>query len=422
MELEHLDHENLISILDWMEFDGLLYMAESNPQFYQLIMDKYIIDACAFNEKKIHLTNIKSLSSIGIRMKPNEIFLDVFPLILRVIRNFGHIISRLTFNSTTFNSDQVKVIGQYIDKYCSPSLREFVLSDGNVSPFSKWENIFERCESVEFHNLINHEQLSLKRTFPRLHRLFIQTTNSSNLSFLEHNLSYLQQITLDLSEPSSNAMRSALKNFLLLNNQLRRFEMQSPISAKFLSFVNTALPQLNSLAITIQPLDYASNQLDEKLNFPLVNILKLRVIGDDAMFTYLPLTFDRLRSLHLSCDVFDSNAMKFVIQNKHLISLVINDDTLDYTRWLQLIDSLPELTEITAIVRQTFLDSHADSGILMTHKHLQRITIGLSYSYDRQEWIKSMAKNWKLIDTSTKNKRQQLIFVRDWSEDKVSSD
>lgn len=420
MELKHLDQANLISIFDWMEFDGLLYMAESNPQFYQLITDNYIIEQFGFTEKQIHLTNIKSTSSIGIRMEPHQIVLDDFDLILRVLRNFGHKISRLVLNSTAFNSDQVKIIGQYIDKYCSPSLREFILSDDNASPFSNWRNIFERCESIEFHNLINHEQLSLKRTFPRLHRLFVQTTDSSNLSSLEHNLSHLQQITFDLNETPSNAMRSAIKNFLLLNNQLRVFEMQSPISAKLLSFVNTALPQLHSLTIIIQPHDYASNELDEKLNFPTVDKLKLRVIGDDAMFSYFPITFDRLRSLHLSCDVFDINATKFVVQNKHLISLVIDDDTLDFTRWLRLIDSLPELTEITATVRQTFLDSDADNNILMTHKHLQRITIGMRQVSDQQEWIRSMPKNWKLIDTA--DERQQSVFVRDWSKDTVLSD
>lgn len=421
MELEHLDQDNLMSIFDWMDFDGWLYMAESNPQFYQLIMDNYIIEACGFNEKKIHLTNIKSTSSVAIRIEPNEIFLEDFDLILRVIRSFGHIISRLVFNSATFNSDQVKIIGKYIDKYCSPSLREFILSDGITSPFSNWQNAFERCESMEFQNLINHNQLSLKRTFPRLHRLFIKTTKSSNLSFLEHNLPHLQHITLDLNEPTSNAMRSALKNFLFSNNQLRLFEMQSPVSATFLSFVNTALTQLHSLVLTIQPSDYSSHELDDKLNFATVATLKLRVIGGDIMFSHFPITFDRLRSLHLSCDVFDINAMKFVTQNKHLISLIIDDDTLDYTRWLRLIDSLPELTEITATVRQTFLDSDADNTTLMTHKHLQRFTIGLNHLSDQQTWIKSMPKIWKLIDTAT-IERQQLIFVRDWSADKVLSD
>lgn len=409
MELESLNKENLLSLLDWMDFDGIIYMAESNETFNKLIIDTYITGKFGFHEKPVHITNAEP-STAGVRIESNGIWINGFAQTLRILQNFGHLISRLELNSHTFDSDQVKIIGYNINEHCAPSLREFILNDGIASPFAHWYNTFERCEAIEFRHLAQHNtNFEMHRIFPNLHRLYIHTTEYSELNFIEHKFAHLQQVTCDFSN-ASLASISRFKQFLLLNEQITALEVISPIDVTFLKAVAMSSANLQSLTITIHPLDFASGQLNDDLHFATVKMVKLRVIGGDIMFSHFPVIFDGMQSLELACSELDKYAIKMIKQYTHLNRLVIDGDTLDYTLWMSIIDALPELIEITAQVRETFLDAKkVDKNALMMHTHLQRITIKLGMFTERKVWIDIMPKQWQLIESEVE---RELRFVR----------
>lgn len=385
-------------------------MVESYESLNQLIIDTYISGRYGFDKKLVHITSAEA-STAGVQIESDRIWINGFDITLRVLQNFGHLISRLEFNSDTFNGDQVKIIGQHINLHCAPSLRELKLNDCIESPFSRWFTEFKRCERIEFRNLARHPELEMHRVFPYVQRLYIETTEMSEMQFLEHRFSHLQQIICDFSNASHSSI-SRFNNVLLLNEQITELNVISPIDASLLMSVSRSSVRLQSLTISIHPLDFASGQLTEKLHFATVTTLKLQVIGGDIIFSYFPVTFGNLRSLELVCSEFDEHATKMIKQNKLLERLVVRGEVLEYERWLGIIVALPELIEITAQVHENFPDKLAkiDKNVLVTHKHLQRITILLGMFTQRKVYIDSMPEQWKLIDSTVD---REMIFVRD---------
>lgn len=415
MTLKRLDAANLQSLFSWMDFDGLLHMAESNPHFHQIIVNDYIIGTFGFPEKLIHITNIPNEPKNIVQITTTDIWINGFHQARRILRQFGGQIHRLSVNCSQFNGDQVQILGEAITAHLITSLHQLILHNGNQSMFTAAKHAFENCESLEVYNLGQGNGLpSISRIFPKLQRIALQATDSGDLAFLQHNLPELHEVSVDIGNSTAATTKAKVKSFLKLNTQILTLEVVLPIDAAFLTFVNAELLSLQSLNILIHPLDYAEDELTDKLDFPTVTSLTLRVIGSDLMFAYFPVTFEQLRELRLFCPEFDKLASDFIGRSKRLSVLEIYDDVLDYKRWLDLVEALPELTEITAKVHRTYIETSDKSDLvthgLATHPALQRITIILSSLSDQSTWLKSMPPNWKSIESTLAG---QMIFVRD---------
>lgn len=411
MTLQRLDTDNLQSLFNWMDFDGLLDMAESNARFHQIILNDCIVGKFGFQERLVHISNAADETSNGVRLASDRIRINGFRLARRILRQFGGQINRLAFNGSQFNGDQVQILGEEIAMHCGPTLRQLIVHSGKQSIFTNGNSPFKRCESLEVYNLDQNNGFpAFPRIFPKLHRVAVHISEPSNLAFLQHNLPDLRHVSVDLGGATTATAKANVKSFLQQNAQIVKLEIVSPIDAAFLAFVNAELLHLQQLNILIHPLDYAADELSDSLAFGTVTSLGLRVIGSGLMFTYFPVTFGQLRSLRIFCPEFDQHAAEFVVRSERLVKLEIYDSALYYAPWLAIIGALPELTEITAKVHSSYIESADEKNRLAAHPHLQRITILLSLLSDQSAWLKSMPSNWKLIDGPSGGR---MTFVKD---------
>lgn len=137
-KLQHLDNYSLLEICDYLELDDLVRLAASNERFHRIIADHYMVPIFRIHEKSVRFTN-----KIDQRPTPDTVFVKKFAEILLFLRNFGYLITKLTFAANAFSKENAFKINSFVVKYCSDSLVELELkqhlhmvSDNNKT-FSK---------------------------------------------------------------------------------------------------------------------------------------------------------------------------------------------------------------------------------------------------------------------------------------------
>lgn len=141
----------LLAIMDNLDLGDLMSVADTSEQFREFIINHYAIGKYRLHEKQIRIRGHCPLKEKYIESDSNT-SIDIYdwPFALKLLRQFGMLITNLEFDAKKFNHTKRIILNQHITKYCSQTLLDIKLKaifgvSGNMN--------FYRCHSKMFRML-----------------------------------------------------------------------------------------------------------------------------------------------------------------------------------------------------------------------------------------------------------------------------
>lgn len=286
--------------MDHLEIAELNNLADTSARFRTLITDQYMIPLLQIPKKLIHIGGQKHFH----QLTTDDLFIGTFQIILRFLRNFGHLITKLKFiGNSSFSSDEKFAISEYIEKYCSQTLADIHLIESN-----------------------SYLTNDAKRTFPNVLKVTISSFSQLNISQIHRIFPNMLELALtnDLLAISNTSTWKQLYNSLESMPQLRALSLSRIPSYDQLEFINKILPNLESLAIGYDPSDFP-NSIERNVHFANVRHFQVNVLGGTQGITNdsFPVVFDQLATLEMKMNEFASIPIKCIEENVALTSLTL---------------------------------------------------------------------------------------------------
>lgn len=343
----------MLTVLDWLDLDDVLNVAEVAPRQQETIAKYYLQSKYKFNSTEISITVGNDTHMVHAE---HGRFANGPDRVLFVLRVFGHIIGKLKINFHPNSQITMKTLSRYINQYCSKAEQEIVL----IRPIVKhdWDFYFNDADQVTMHwSMLYKNDKSWSNSFPAMEKLNI--INPLSLNVLNYNFPRLTSFALrsrtDLSEsPDLNA-------FLRLNPQLRTIEIPICRDQKFLHYINEKLPQLTTLIIGKTSVALLPPQ--NIVHFKHVQhfswtIPKLSTGSWDYMLPlrFEAMSFENLKSITLDAEMPSavSAHIRHIARNKSLQKVEIVGSELIYDDFKAIVESLQQLRELSIEWQRTY--------------------------------------------------------------------
>lgn len=335
LKLNELDINSLLGICDHVNFGSLINLADTNTEFRQLITDRYMIPIFRIHEQVISFEK----QDIVMYIPDDTIAIGKVHTILRFLRIFGHLITRVKLSGSQFEEKQTALITRYIDEYCAINLVELDLIDAGEYLISNAERIFEKARKVHLRNVKQLENIQIHRIYPNINELSFATDSKLAASPLYH-LQYTQHF--------GNSLISLAQLRTLSLHGLPTFDLVSVISAK--------MPQLETLSIAYYVNNFVvpANQIT---HFNKVKTLKISVLEHNESHTInsLPLKFDQLDNLEIFSSLLHNVPINLIVENVGLRTLSL-PTTLRMDEFWPVFDQIQSthmnLSELTVVWNQ----------------------------------------------------------------------
>lgn len=351
--LEDLDDFSLLAVFDFLRLPDLFNIGTLSRRFHDLTVIHFLIPKYHLNERDVSV--ISYLETYLALYEDDELTsIDGHKQTLNILQLFGHIFKRITIKVQPGGYKNVADISHYINEYCSAdALQEvimyrgkYIIDDGNYS--------FKNVRIVTLRHIHDHDDsIQLNDAFPRMEQLDIDY--GSNLSYIHFNFPHLLSFRLHSSSCSDNDLM--LRTFYRLNRQLRSVEAPMFVNHAYLTYLNEMLPNLESLSIrNLNSEIYGSNLIaHDVVRFKNVKHFSL------DLFTYnrewnvgirqrlSSIQFDHLESYTVTSNVIDSTdyLIGLIVRNTAVANITIPSSELKYEQLSTLIDTLPNLRELT---------------------------------------------------------------------------
>lgn len=253
-QLMDLNTDVHLLILEELNLLDLVSLAETNVYFSFVAAD-------VFRRKK----SIKPfkiidplLDEFDNYVETNElIYMRKFSLILRVLKQFGHLISHLLIvyssNELYLDVASTNIISKSINLHCSNTLTHFEIFSHHETFFDEMVKPFEKVEKLLIrgkYNKLGSNSLVFVELFPIIHQLNLEYIEVNDTSCIDQEFSHLEKLHIDISrnDNPSRFTENEVFNILKRNPQIRSLELDKS-SRKFLMKVNQILPRLESLRL-----------------------------------------------------------------------------------------------------------------------------------------------------------------------------
>lgn len=395
--LDELDECNLMAVLDWLDFDELLNLAEANHHFHQIIADRYIIGKYKLHEKQLLFTG-SSDASANITIYPNKLSIHNHLIGMQLLRNFGNLIANIRIDRLYFNNIAAKTLAEDINEFCSKTLKTLHIIDSDGLIISRFWRPFESLENVIISDLHMEDELRLDEIFPNLRSLDFILHESKPMSSIERHYPHLKYLRCRIGR-MDDIDSQYFENLLRLNRRLRSVYLERVGNIHLLNSVNTILPDLTSLGLSIHPSDELI-PADQFIHFENVRNFTLRIYRRiDAIFSPFPLKFNILDAVQLEIHQPSEQLLNALFAHSELkkIAMLWTDVDICMT-FLDRIESFPKLEEIQLKWSSTIDTSLALEKFLLNNDSIQRITIALSKASDREQLIQLTSHAWTFVD------------------------
>lgn len=390
MSFDQLNNIVLLEIFDQMSFDELVNVSDLGERYHEIVIQHYMIPKFKIHnnlvkisfERKYNETKIYNLSW------GDQIDLRNIKIILKTLRNFGHLISKLEYDGLSANSSTKEMIGRYINEYCQSALIEINYQNFNDNEMDEWRKPFEIVETVAFDSGVLNKQLSsqLSRIFPKLRSLRLSGITVFEKTYIEQHFPFLESFYF-----FSTPHLLDINQFLTLNRQLKALHMAQEFESDFPQFLNETLPELEELSYSLS----STRQFKDNNVTYLSNVLKLCINALDSNEPqYFPFIFPSIEELTL----FASNAEKWInviTQMKSMKKLVILIGRVNTQQWRTITRELTHLQEIKLEYDASRIDDII--GSIESHENLLKVTFRYLSEVDRQYISDTINSNWKLI-------------------------
>lgn len=291
------------------------YSQKSKSEASEIFMEKY-------GGKPIKITRI-STSMIW----NNRLIID-YSLAEKFLSLFGDLIESLAIEFVSIPTNRHKIIGDFVNLYCSGTLIDFEVNNCSEGTFDGMKKPFKRVESVifdgEWENL-NNNSLSFDQLFPEMRSLALIYSTGY---ILEKNYPKLNELSL-------NAPNLNLIKLLQSNPQIQELTVRHS-SAKFLKIVSDNLPNLEVISFDVpydldpsnaMPINFDSvknasiNDLNGRIKnckFRFENLNSIEVLVEEdvsAEWNLFMTSFDRQKSIIISISNFTENVLNNLSSN-----------------------------------------------------------------------------------------------------------
>lgn len=389
--LDQMDDYSLLAIFDHLNFNELINMADTNTKFRALILMYYMKP-----KYKIHENVIYIAMTVNNYDGPQNVVLHEMPSVLKFLRIYGPITRRIKFSKYLYDNVEVGLISRYIEKYCSKTLQELSLPEGEHFLLNEAKETFDKVQTIDFtvteKNLAN---LQIHRIYPNMKTLKMYTQTpfaSSLLAYPCQNLTHLEY-----RESENFEDFSYLQNLFQSNPQLQSLNFNKLVSFKLLEAIRDHLPNLKTLSITRRERDFFD--VNQTIHFVHVkNLILQKIVSDFNERNEFPITFSELNSLEIA-SLLHPPLIDLIQKNKSIqrLSLMYRGAIDSMLTLLQIVKGLDELQDIT-FWWSPRMQAKEVVQFFKEMKELKRVTF-ISWARDLEQLFSAIPENWANIGT-----------------------
>ncbi|XP_055306262.1 uncharacterized protein LOC129570610 isoform X2 [Sitodiplosis mosellana] len=393
-----------------LDLKNLLDIAETNYRLSALAAD-------VFRQKyancTVEIDNDRSLSSESNAIKEINQFpvlMDEWTILvfglnvsLKLLRNFGPAIQKLTIHNQRFwvnEEEHEQTIMGFVNEYCAQSLIKLDLQITNPDTMKKLTGPFTNVEELgcnviasDIPEITTHNHATLNKFFPNIRNLTLSIKSNTNTGFVG-SLPQLKFLSLrgDTITPQTISDTRYTQHLMNRNPQIKALKLVF-YPPNFVRVVKLYLPDLESLSLWFFDLGNDRVHFEHVKSFEL-----LSGIGGSP----LKISFKQLEELRMWYQPrYAQEWIEFLMMNTHLKRVHVedygdNESTLDLE---SLITQLPNIEDISIL---SYKSPHFGTVVkfIETHERLQKFKYGSKNfdEHDIQYLKKEFSKKWTISD------------------------
>lgn len=412
------------SLMLTLDLQNLLNIAETNHTLRMLAAEvfcqKYsncIIKIDNNDRSSPNKSNtIEEINQFPVLMDERTILVFGLNVSLKLLRNFGPAIKKLSIHSHRFWAFEEQTIMGFVNEYCGESLIKLDLEIDRHDMIKKltgpFENVTElSCNVVdsEIQGITTQNQQTLNKIFPNIENLTLSLKSNTSTDFVGR-LPHLRSLTLkgDAITAQSFFNTKYTDNLLNRNAQIEALKLIF-YPPDYVRKVKVYLPDVESLSL------WFFNLTNDPVSFEHVKKFELLSKIDGSP---LKIQFKQLQELRMWYEPrYAHEWITFLGMSPHLKRVHVKDfGDIESTLNLQsLLTQLPEIEEMSILSYKTI---HFETIVkfIETHGRLKRFKYGsrnfdVSISLYHIEYMKKeFGQNWTI--TEFNGNYSGLLFQR----------
>lgn len=331
-----------------------------------------------------------------------------FRVIHKLLRQFGHLFTKLDFPSTCFTLEQVELINIDIAEYCSSSLEKIALSGVGSHLISETNRTFNNVVSVDLrYHHFEDNNLELARIYPKMETLKIMSRYPFTRNSILHTYPHLKHFQINnWGTPAESAI---MKSLLQLNPQLETLLIDGFPEFYVLEYASEYLTNLQSLSLgcfVYRFRDSAGYGIHlnatntQNIHFSSVRNFTLTV-GWEALesIDQIPITFEQLEYLEISWSTTFETIVPLITPNNRLkvLSIPLTDTRQSYSNVLTVANDLAEL-EVIRLQWSNRISVDDTLRIMHDLQQLKMITFIVSTGDEYDDLMQLLPNEWQFYD------------------------
>lgn len=251
--MDDLNVDEKLIIFESLEVKDLFSIAKTSSEFLFLVQNVF---RRKHSKKVIKIFDSYLRSNSSVSDNGEAIFIYNYNTILNVLKNFGHLISKLKteyIHGYKIGTVNMIEVSRLINLYCADTLVEFDITNLYNDFFEPMSKPFKMIEEVsvrgKFHRL-GSLTLTFDELFPVMRHLSVKYVQIVDKSSSDRQFLRLQHVDILISrlDDSTLVREIDVENMLRKNPQIRNLTLRHS-SLKLLEAVNKYLPNLKQLQL-----------------------------------------------------------------------------------------------------------------------------------------------------------------------------
>lgn len=418
---------HIFSYLDWVD---LISVADSNKHLGAAVHDAFqrkyrnaTVDIglhryIHFNVNEIKKSDCVNSSCYRYSASGRIIYADILAVVpslaLKLLRNFGHLITNLHIYFCIFNSklggyswgngysDPLYcMIWEYLSKYCSTSVIKLsLLGNHNHLLFDDKRKPFTGVKILSIHQFEIDHEFPINTLFPNLQTLHLHTNLFHHPSVIRIHLPMLKHLEFNtLIGNTINVFESNdVEQLLILNSHIEKLKLHLKskliesikYDPQILSCLSESFPNLTHLEL-IDPDEVITLNGFQPIHFEHVEHFVLSSVWNGIPFSFKKLKSFEIGNIHYRhktiysqtmCDLNLSPLLPFIQQNVHLTSVKLRFEKLQHIdAFFKLSYVLTNLEEISITLSECNSSSECILKFLKENRAMRKFSITGSFHF-----------------------------------------
>lgn len=326
-------------------------------------------------------------------------------------------VTKLEVKCTEYNKTELEEYLRYIDDNLSKSITEITFIACEKDPTSQWKNIFTKVEKLHLRSrgVSTVENVNIHRFFPNIRVLEVDTFAFTDISVFVYNFSHLEELLYNSRafDRSQKVILDFFRNILPFNHQIKRIFLMDQFDEKVLQLINELLPNLQQLDLYGNSFDLWEPQTKNPVRFKNVKRISLH-LGQYGARENIYFAFDQLEEITEFYDTgLSPKWIDWIVQNTQLKRLSINQELVQYFKWSNLVEKLPNLVEVSGVLWTEFIPrDNQVAGLLTEENKLKRVSVHVHTVEECEKLSELSHLGWDIVDEDHCKSNKSMTFVR----------